>query len=136
MAQHEELRALVRAYRTGGGGPLPASRAARLVELAAAVADEVARLKVQLEIMSLEVEAHESISAEIAGTAARHARLGLEDNPHHDSLEAPPGETLHDHWALGWHASERILELELRCRDLEAELAALRGGPEAAPDRG
>ena len=123
MPVHSALRAFVQAYRSQGCGPLNAADAVKVVELAAQAADEVERLRVQLEVMSSEVDAHESISAELEGTAARIAAPDSSENPYPLQPDITPVRSMHYAWQQGWETHERMRSLQMENHMLERENA-------------
>ena len=123
MPVHSALRAFVQAYRSQGCGPLNAADAVKVVELAAQAADEVERLRVQVEVMSSEVDAHESISAELEGTAARIAAPDSSENPYPLQPDITPVRSMHYAWQQGWETHERMRSLQMENHMLERENA-------------
>jgi|GEM_PF-3097234 hypothetical protein len=123
MPVHSALRAFVQAYRSQGCGPLSAADAVKVVELAAQAADEVERLRVQLDVMSSEVDAHESISAELEGAAARMASQDSGENPYPIQPDITPARSMHYAWQQGWETHERMRELQMQNHMLERENA-------------
>jgi len=123
MFAYAALRTFIQAYRSHGCGPLGAEDAVKIVELAAQVADEAERLHVQLELMASEISAHESISAELEGTAARLASHDSSENPYPFEPDITPERTMHFAWQQGWETHERMRELQMQIFALERENA-------------
>jgi hypothetical protein len=102
---------------------LSAADAVKVVELAAQAADEVERLRVQLDVMSSEVDAHESISAELEGAAARMTSQDSGENPYPIQPDITPARSMHYAWQQGWETHERMRELQMQNHMLERENA-------------
>jgi len=73
--------------------------------------------------MSSEVDAHESISAELEGAAARMASQDSGENPYPIQPDITPARSMHYAWQQGWETHERMRELQMQNHMLERENA-------------